>query len=95
MTENNSESNASDAPQYSIAEIMNLLDEEETKVRKMIKKAGGEIDETINDPNERISYESYCKLWVSQINRPNGRLLGTLLVGGTENWFGRLLGRRK
>ena len=95
MTNNETNPNQDAAPQYSIGEIMELLEKDESEVRKLIKKAGGVIDENVNNPNERISYEAYCKLWVSQINRREGKLLGTLLVGGTENWLGKLLGSRK
>ena len=95
MTNSETNPNQSEAPQYAIREIMELLDKDESEIRSLIKKAGGEIDESVSDPNERISYEAYCKLWVSQINRREGKLLGTLLVGGTESWLGKLLGRRK
>lgn len=95
MTNQKTNSNQEAAPEYSIAKIMELLDKDEAKVRKMIKEAGGEIDPTINDPNERISYEAYCKLWVANVSKPDGKLLGTLLVGGVDNRFWGLFGRRK
>ena len=94
MAKTDSDQDLSNKPQYSIADIMELLDKNEAEVRKLIKKADVEIEENINDPTERINYQSYCKLWVSMVNRPEGKLLATLLVEDPGNWWTRLLGKR-
>jgi hypothetical protein len=95
MADKNTDQDLANKPQYSIADIMELLDKNEAEVRKLIKKADVEIKENINDPTERISYQSYCKLWVSMVNRPEGKLLSTLLVEESPgNWLSRLLGNR-
>jgi len=94
MIERENDSQNSEFPQYSIAEIMAVLEKEESKVRNLLKKDGIEIDASKNNPNERIQYEDFCKLWVSLVNQREGRLLSTMLVGGTGNWWTNLFGKR-
>lgn len=80
----------SETPKYSIAEIMNLLNFNEQKVRHLIKKAGIEIDELKKDPSETIDYKDFRTLWLSCANRREGRLLATLLIEESGNWFKRI-----
>jgi len=95
MKLSNSESHLSNTPRYTIAQLMDLLDLDEPVVRKMIKKAGIAIDEHISDPGERIRYEDFRLLWISVVNRYEGRLLATLLIEEHENWFGNLFKKRR
>ena len=95
MIDKDLDSQNSEVPQYSIAEIIALLEKDEAKVRKLIKKAGVEIDESKNDTNEQIRYEDFCKLWVSLANRREGWLLSTMLVEESGNWWIRFLGKSK
>jgi hypothetical protein len=81
-------------PEYSLADIMELLKIDEKTTRKLIKKAGIEIELSKSDPNEVISYEDYRKLWVSRANRREGRLLATLLVEECVNWWTKMLGKK-
>ena len=75
-------------PQYSINTIMQLLKLNESAVRKLLVDAGIEINESKNDPDETIRYEDFRKLWISRANRPEGKLLATLLIEKSDNWFG-------
>ena len=80
-------------PSYTIAQLMNLLDLREPAVRRMIKKAGIGIDESLNDPDETICYEDFRILWLSVANRYEGKLLATLLIEKHENWYSKLFNR--
>ena len=60
---------------------MALLDENEQMVRKWLIAAGVDVDPSKTDPEERITYPDYRRLWVSRANRPEGKLLATLLIG--------------
>ena len=75
-------------PQYSINTIMQLLKLNESAVRKLLVDAGIEINDSKNDPDETIRYEDFRKLWISRANRPEGKLLATLLIEKSDNWFG-------
>jgi len=90
MANDNLDQNAQKTPAYSISEIMMLLKINESKVRKLLTRAGIEIDETKSDPNERIRYDDFRRLWVSLANRREGRLLATLLVEKTDSWFDKV-----
>ena len=95
MTNNESESNLSKTPRYTIANIMKLLNLDEPKVRKLIKRAGIDIDELKSDPSELIRYKDFRLLWLSVANRRIGRLLATLLVEEPDNWFFNLFRKRR
>jgi len=79
----------SGTPEYSIAEIMDLLHADEQNVRHLIKKAGITIDESKKDPSETILYKDFRTLWISRANRREGRLLATLLIEESDNWLNR------
>ena len=79
-----------ETPQYTIEDIMKLLMLNEPGVRKLLIEAGAEVDELKIDPEETIRYEDYRKLWVSCANRPQGRLLATLLIEESGNWFDKM-----
>ena len=90
MTKKESDNHNLPKPKYAIGEIMALLDEDEQVVRKWLVAAGVDVDPLISNPEERITYPDYRKLWISRANRPEGRLLTTLLVEESTNWFDRL-----
>jgi len=94
MIKRENDSQNTEFPHYSIAEIMALLEKEESKVRNLLQKAGIETDVSKKDPHERIQYEDFCKLWASLVNRREGRLLSTMLLEGPGNWWTNLLGKR-
>jgi hypothetical protein len=79
-------------PQYTINDLMKLLSLSEVGIRKLLVDAGIEIDESKSDPQEIIPYEDFRKLWISLANRPEGRLLATLLIEESGNWFDRMFG---
>jgi len=87
--------NAQGAPAYAIAEIMAALEKDEDAVRKLIKKAGIEIDMLRQDPGERIRYEDFRRLWVSLANRREGQLLSTLLIEKSESWVDQVFKRKR
>ncbi len=89
MTNKNSDPGVSNFPHYSIGEIMALLNLDESSVRKLIIKAGIDIDKMKKDPSETIRYEDFRLLWLSLANRREGRLLARLLIEERENWFTR------
>lgn len=93
MENKDQEHNTPVAPAYSISEIMALLKIDELAVRKLLTRAGITIDETKSDPNERIRYHDFRLLWVSLANRREGRLLSTLLVEKSGNWFDKMFRR--
>ena len=96
IVNNYSEVTSSKNPQYTLANIMLLLDQKVLADRNLIKRAGIEIDELKSDPSEIIRYEDYRLLWISLANRCEGKLLSTLLVEEkSHNWFSNLFGRRR
>jgi hypothetical protein len=84
----------SNTPAYSISDIMNLLGKNEPTVRKLIEKAGVEIDTGKSNPGETLCYEDFRRLWFSLANRRDGRLLGTLLVEESGNWWSNVMGKK-
>ena len=90
MKSTHSNANPMSTPNYSITQIMDLLDINEPALRKMITKAGINIDESIIDPSETILYEDLRRLWLSVANRYEGKLLAKLLIEKHENWYSRL-----
>jgi len=80
-------------PQYAIGEIMDLLEMDEASVRELIVSAGVVLDPSKKDRSEKIAYADYCKLWVSRVNRPEGKKLAKLLLEGSESWIDRLFKR--
>lgn len=94
MKEKDNPPNRLNAPTYSIADIMKLLEINEPTVRKLIKKAGIPIDTAKCDPSETLCYEDFRRLWISRANRRDGRLLATLLVEESENWWLKVMGRK-
>jgi len=89
MTSKNSDPGVSNFPHYSIGEIMSKLNLDELSVRKLISKAGIDIDIMKNDPSETLPYEDFRLLWVSLANRREGRLLAKMLIEEQDNWFTR------
>ena len=90
MTKNESDKSNSAQPRYAISEIMALLDVDEREVREWLVAAGVDVDPSTSDPEERIDYPDYRKLWVSRANRTEGKLLATLLVEESTSWFDKL-----
>ena len=90
MMKEESDQNDTPQPKYSIGEIMALLNVDERKVREFLVAAGVAVDPAKNDPEERIAYPDYRKLWISRANRPEGRLLAKLLVEESTSWFDKL-----
>lgn len=86
MVKKDSEKRNGEKPQYTIADIMALLDVEEHVVREFLVDAGVDVESSKNDPTERIAYPDYRKLWISRANRPEGRLLAKLLVEESTSW---------
>ena len=81
-------------PQYTVNTIMQLLQVPEPGVRKLLIEAGIGVDANKIDPDEIIRYEDFRILWVSLANRREGRLLASLLIEESDNWFTKL-SRRK
>lgn len=94
MTNQNSQSDQEKMPEYSIAELMALLKIDEPAVRKLLTKAGVEVDRSKTDPGETIRYDDFRKLWISRANKREGRLLATLLVEESGNWWTRMTGNK-
>jgi hypothetical protein len=92
MTTNEVDQNHLDEPRYTIGEIMALLAYDERAVRELLVAAGADVDPSKIDPHEKIAYADYCRLWVSRVNRSEGKLLATLLVEESTSWFDRLFG---
>ena len=86
MAKKDSEKRNDEGPQYTIAEIMALLDVKEHVVRELLVDAGVDVDLSKKDPTERIAYPDYRKLWISRANKPEGRLLAKLLIEESTSW---------
>ena len=95
MTDKNLASGVSETPQYSIGDIMELLKRDELAVRKLLIKAGVEIEELKSDPSETIRYKDFRILWLSIANRREGRLLANLLIEESGNWLSKLIRKRE
>ena len=62
-----------------LSEVMNILNQDEETTRKMLNKAGADLDEQASDPNISLSREEIASLATEQGNTREGQLLSALL----------------
>jgi len=66
---------------YKLSEVMEKLELDEPTLRQLLVDVGVEIDKTITDPDETVTYHDLVALLADRAGSREGDLLGDLLRG--------------